>query len=113
MASGGAGGIEKLVAGPLGEPTPARPSRHTRPAHAEDPTLNGRLEQMVEQRPGARQLSTHPGVGPLTALAFELVIGTPERCACAKQIASYLGLVPAEESSGDRRRLGHTASRAM
>ena len=46
-------------------------------------------------------------MGPLTALAFELVIGTPERFACAKQIASYVGLVPAEESSGDRRRLGH------
>jgi transposase len=46
-------------------------------------------------------------VGPLTALAFELVIGTPERFGCAKQIASYVGLVPAEESSGDRRRLGH------
>jgi transposase len=26
---------------------------------------------------------------------------------CGKQIASYLGLVPSEESSGDRRRLGH------
>ncbi len=50
---------------------------------------------------------THPGVGPLTALAFELVIGTPERFHCGKQIASYVGLVPSEESSGDRRRLGH------
>ena len=26
---------------------------------------------------------------------------------CGKQIASYLGLVPLEESSGQRRRLGH------
>ena len=69
--------------------------------------LNGKLEQIVARRPVTRQLSTHPGVGPLTALAFELVIGTPERFACAKQIASYVGLVPAEESSGDRRRLGH------
>ena len=59
------------------------------------------------RRPVTRQRSTHPGVGPLTALAFELVIGTPERFACAKQIASYVGLVPSEESSGDRRRLGH------
>ena len=50
---------------------------------------------------------THPGVGPLTALAFVLVIGTPERFPCGKQIASYVGLVPSEESSGDRRRLGH------
>ena len=65
------------------------------------------LEEIVETRTVARRLRTHPGVGPLTALAFELVIGTPERFPCAKQIASYVGLVPAEESSGDRRRLGH------
>jgi transposase len=69
--------------------------------------LTGRLEEVVEKRPAARRLQTHPGVGPLTALAFELVIGTPQRFTCAKQIASYVGLVPAEESSGDRRRLGH------
>ena len=51
---------------------------------------------------------TWPGyVGVLTALAFELVIGTSERFHCGKQIASYVGLVPSEESSGDRRRLGH------
>ena len=61
----------------------------------------------MEKRPAARRLMTHPGVGPLTALAFELVIGTPERFQCGKQIASYVGLVPSEESSGDRRRLGH------
>src|SRR5689334_20575547 len=69
--------------------------------------LTQALEQEVEKRPVTRRLMTHPGVGPLTALAFELVIGTPERFACGKQIASYVGLVPSEESSGDRRRLGH------
>jgi transposase len=65
------------------------------------------LEEEVAKRPVTRRLMTHPGVGPLTALAFELVIGTPERFHCGKQIASYVGLVPSEESSGDRRRLGH------
>src|SRR5438034_9032298 len=50
---------------------------------------------------------THPGVGPLTALAFVLIIGKAERFQCGKQIASYLGLVPLEKSSGNRRRLGH------
>ena len=50
---------------------------------------------------------THPGVGPLTALAFELIIGKAERFQCGKQIASYMGLVPLEDSSGNRRRLGH------
>ena len=69
--------------------------------------LTRALEEEVEKRPVARRLATHPGVGPLTALAFELVIGAPERFHCGKQIASYVGLVPSEESSGDRRRLGH------
>ena len=69
--------------------------------------LTRALEEEVEKRPVTRRLATHPGVGPLTALAFELVIGTPERFRCGKQIASYVGLVPSEESRGDRRRLGH------
>ncbi|PYX45742.1 MAG: IS110 family transposase, partial [Acidobacteria bacterium] len=69
--------------------------------------LTRALEEEVEKRPVTRRLMTHPGVGPLTALAFELVIGSPERFHCGKQIASYVGLVPSEESSGDRRRLGH------
>jgi transposase len=69
--------------------------------------LTRALEEEVEKRPVARRLATHPGVGPLTALAFELVIGVPERFHCGKQIASYVGLVPTEESSGDRRRMGH------
>jgi hypothetical protein len=50
--------------------------------------------------------ATHPGVVPLTAIAHELVIGTPERFHCGKQIASYLGLVPEEKSRGERRRPG-------
>ena len=65
------------------------------------------IEHEVEQYPEAKQLMTHPGVGPLTALAFVLIIGNAERFQCGKQIASYLGLVPLEESSGNRRRLGH------
>ena len=69
--------------------------------------LTRALEAEVEKRPVARQLTSHPGVGALTALAFELLIGPPERFRCGKQIASYVGLVPWEESSGDRRRLGH------
>ena len=69
--------------------------------------LTQALEDEVEKRAVTRRLMTHPGVGPLTALAFELVIGTPDRFHCGKQIASYVGLVPTEASSGDRRRLGH------
>jgi transposase len=69
--------------------------------------LTQAIEQEVEKCPEARRLQTHPGVGPLTALAFVLIIGRADRFQCGKQIASYLGLVPLEESSGNRRRLGH------
>ena len=69
--------------------------------------LTRTIEQEVEKCPEAQRLMTHPGVGALTALAFMLIIGTAERFQCGKQIASYLGLVPLEESSGNRRRLGH------
>src|SRR5216110_2515902 len=69
--------------------------------------LTQAVEQEVEKCPEAKRLMTHPGVGPLTALAFVLIIGKAERFQCGKQIASYLGLVPLEKSSGNRRRLGH------
>jgi transposase len=69
--------------------------------------LSQAIEQEAEKYPAAQRLMTHPGVGPLTALAFVLIIGKAERFQWGKQIASYLGLVPLEKSSGNRRRLGH------
>jgi transposase len=69
--------------------------------------LSQAVEQEVERCREAQRLATHPGVGPLTAMAFVLIIGQAERFQCGKQVASYLGLVPMEDSSGNRRRLGH------
>ncbi len=56
--------------------------------------LSQAIEQEAEKFPEARCWMTHPGVGPLTALAFVLIIGRAERFQCGKQIAAYLGLVP-------------------
>src|SRR5271168_1093874 len=64
-------------------------------------------EQEARKRPEVQRLVTHPGVGPITALAFVLIIGTPERFPCGKQIGSYVGLIPAENSSAGQQRLGH------
>jgi len=69
--------------------------------------LDQAVEQEAARRPEVRRLQSHPGIGPVTALAFVLTIGDPTRFRCGKQVASYLGLIPAEDSSGGRQRLGH------
>jgi transposase len=61
----------------------------------------------AEKRPGARLLMTHPGVGAQTALAFVLTIGPVARFENARKVASYVGLIPCEHSSGGKQRLGH------
>jgi len=53
--------------------------------------LTAAAEQEVKKRPEALRLMTHPGVGPLTALAYVLIIGTPKRFHCGKQIGTYVG----------------------
>jgi transposase len=69
--------------------------------------LSAAVEQKAKRWPEVLRLMTHPGVGPLTALAFVLIIGTPERFPCGKQIGSYVGLIPEEDSSAGHQRLGH------
>src|SRR5712692_954036 len=69
--------------------------------------LTAAVEQEAKKWPEVLRLMTHPGVGPLTALAFVLIIGTPERFKCGKQIGSYVGLIPCEDSSAGHQRLGH------
>lgn len=54
----------------------------------------------------ARLLMTQPGVGPITSLAFAVTIGDVSRFKRGKHVASYLGLIPREHSSGGRQRLG-------
>jgi transposase len=70
----------------------------------------GDLDQNVGKhachRPSTQLLMTHPGVGPITALATEVFLGNPARFIDGKALASYVGMIPSEHSSGRRRRLG-------
>jgi|SRR5215831_13066471 len=80
-----------------------------------DPTiqeLTTATEQEARKRPEVSRLMTHPGVGPLTALAYVLIIGTPERFHCGKQIGTYVGMVPSEDSSPASSGWGTSPSRA-
>jgi len=69
--------------------------------------LDAAVAEEAARRPEVVRLMTHPGVGPITGLAFVLRLGNATRFRCGKQVASYLGLIPAEYSSGGRQRLGH------
>jgi len=68
--------------------------------------LDQAVEQAAVQHPQARLLMTQPGVGPITALAFVLTIGDVSRFAHSGQVASYVGLIPREYSSGGKQKLG-------
>jgi transposase len=74
---------------------------------AEIGQLNRRVEEEVQHRPAAVKLQSHPGVGPVTALAMVLTLGPARRFPAGKQVGSYFGLIPSEHSSGGRQRLGH------
>lgn len=64
------------------------------------------VEQVAVTDPVVTRLMTTPGVGPVTAAAFVATLDEAERFAGAHQVESYLGLVPSEDSSADRRRRG-------
>jgi transposase len=68
--------------------------------------LDERVKRAVNDRPRATRLMTHPGVGPVTALATEVFLGEPTRFPDGKALASYVGMIPSEYSSGTRQRLG-------
>jgi transposase len=69
--------------------------------------LTAAAEQEAKKRPEVARLMTHPGVGPLTALAYVLIVGNPNRFHRGKQIGNYVGMIPSEDSSGGKQRLGH------
>lgn len=68
--------------------------------------LDKAADEAAEQHPQARLLMTQPGVGKITALAFVLTIGEVSRFQHSGQVASYVGLIPREHSSGGKQRLG-------
>lgn len=68
--------------------------------------LDHAVSEAAQHREEAVRLMTHPGIGPVNALAFVLTIGPITRFPCSRKLVSYLGLNPSEDSSGGKRRLG-------
>src|SRR5438128_10297230 len=67
--------------------------------------LDAAVQHAAEENPQAKLLMTQAGVGPNTGLAFVLTIGEVGRFQRVKQVASYLGLIPRDDSSGPRQKL--------
>ena len=69
--------------------------------------LDARIAAAAQADDQARPLITHPGVGPLTALATVLVLGPVARFPTSKHVVSYIGLAPTVAASAEKCRLGH------
>ena len=64
------------------------------------------IKDLVLGDPIVQQLCTAPGIGPVTAVAFVSTLDQVERFGSAHKVEAYLGLVPSEFSSGERRQRG-------
>jgi transposase len=76
--------------------------------------LNGQLRRLeqelnrrAQQTPAVARLRSVPGVGVRTAEAVAAFVDDPQRFRRAKAVGRYFGLVPCQDQSGDKNRLGH------
>ncbi|MGQ0641657.1 MAG: IS110 family transposase, partial [Gemmatimonadaceae bacterium] len=76
------------------------------PLNEQIAAADARLVAMMQVDPHVRLLATAPGVGPVTATAFVATIDDITRFHSPHELEAYLGLVPGEWSSGEKRRLG-------
>ena len=74
---------------------------------AEVRNIERRLKAWHKQNAASQRLETIPGVGILTATALAASVPDPTVFKSGRQFAAYLGLVPRQNSSGGKDRLGH------
>ncbi len=65
-----------------------------------------RLEIVGRQTVGVERVRSVPGIGLLCSTALASTIVDPRRFRSGRRMAAFVGLVPRENSSGNRRRLG-------
>lgn len=81
------------------------------PLQTEIAAADARLTVLARQHPVVVRLCTMPSIGPVTAIAFVAALDDVARFQSAHQVQAYLGLVPSEYSSGDRRARGRITKR--
>ena len=66
---------------------------------------NDRIEDIRQNNPVAKRLSSIPGVGPIAATAIVAHVSDPNLFRNGREFAAYLGLVPKQRSSGGKQKL--------
>ena len=69
-------------------------------------SIEEQLAVLCAQEPIITLLTTAPGVGTVVAATLVSVVDEAKRFQSAHQVESYLGLVPSEDTTGGKRRLG-------
>jgi len=81
-----------------------------RALHEQIRGLDQALQAVAQEDPEARRLMTHPGVGPVTAVAVRAWVGDIHRVASARHLMSDCGLAPRVRQSADTERHGHIST---
>ena len=68
--------------------------------------VEARLEESFTGTEAAQRLATHPGIGPLTALALTATLGDVSRFGNLRKVTAFIGLDPLDKSTGEKRRIG-------
>ncbi|WP_299656159.1 IS110 family transposase [uncultured Jannaschia sp.] len=72
-------------------------------------SLNKEIGVLSKRSEVSHRLQTMPGIGPICSLAIETFAPPMESFRCGRDFAAWLGLVPLQNSSGGKQRLGRTS----
>lgn len=75
--------------------------------HEEIALLEKRIHTWHRESDASQRLASIPGIGPITASALTASISDPHLFRSGREMAAWIGLVPRQNSTGGRERLGH------
>jgi transposase len=82
-----------------------------RDAHERVAAIERKIVSWHRSNEQSRQLETIPGIGPITASAIAATITDASLFRSGRELAAWIGLVPRQNSSGGKERLGHISKK--
>jgi transposase len=68
--------------------------------------IEDRIKVLANEDKVTKRFMTMPGIGPVTALTYKVVIDDPKRFKRSRSIGAYLGMTPRQFSSGESIKMG-------